>query len=179
MQAWFRLVDGLTAPPELLAALAARDYASDTHTLVMTRALAAGATDPAVVIESSVTEDFLAPMREDAPSAADYAERRDVLLRTPTPRALAMLRDDGRPAAVGAAVVTADLALIFLMRTARWARRRGLARRILRALSGWARDSGARTAYLQVEAANAAAVALYASEGFVTAYSYVYWRPRR
>jgi N-acetylglutamate synthase len=52
-------------------------------------------------------------------------------------------------------------------------RRRGLAGRLTRALAGWARDGGAHTAMLQVEEANAPAVALYAGLGFRTHHSYV------
>jgi ribosomal protein S18 acetylase RimI-like enzyme len=176
--AWFRLADGLSAPPELAAALTQRGYVSDTPTLTLTRALTPIEADADVSFEAGPGEAFLAPMREDAPSAADYAERRGVLLRTPGPRAFAMLLVDDKPAAVGASVVTGDLAMIFVMRTARWARRRGMARRVLRALMGWGYDQSATTAHLQVEQGNAAAVALYASEGFATAYRYVYWRPR-
>lgn len=176
--AWFRLAEGFAAPADLAPALAARGYASDTRTLVMTRALAAEGGDADVGIDAYPSDAFLAPMREAAPSDADFAERRDVSSRAPAPRAFAMLGADGRPAAVGACVVIDDVAMIFLMRTPRWARRRGLARRVLRALMGWARVGGARAAFLQVEAANEPAVALYESEGFVTAYSYVYWRPR-
>ena len=116
-------------------------------------------------------------MRESAPSDADFAERRDVASRAPAPRAFAVLAVDGGPAAVGACVATGELALIFLMRTAPWAQRQGLGRRVLRSLMAWAKANGARAAHLQVEASNGPAVALYAGEGFVTAYSYVYWRP--
>jgi len=174
--AWFRLSEGFTSPPELAPLLAARGYAPDTRTLVMIRALAGADADAAVVLAAAPTNAFLQPMRESAPSDADFAERRDVASRAPSPRVFAVLGIDGAPAAVGASVATDDLALVFLMRTAPSAQRRGLARRVLRSLMAWARENGARTAYLQVEAANDPAVALYASEGFETAYSYVYWR---
>ncbi len=176
--AWFRLAEGSAAPTELASALAARGYAPDTCTLVMTRALAAERGDAGVAIGTDPSDAFLQPMREAAPSDADFAERRDVVSRAPAPRAFALLGASGRPAAVGASVAVDELAMIFLMRTAPWARRRGLARRVLRSLTAWAQDAGARTAFLQVEASNGPAVGLYESEGFVTAYSYVYWRPR-
>lgn len=174
--AWFRVVE--QAAPELCQALAARGYAPDTPTLVMTGAVGGRSADPDVSIERDPSDDFFAPMREATPDAGEYAERRDVVSRTPRPRGFGMLRLDGRPAAVGASVVTGSLALIFIMRTAPWAQRRGLARRVLRTLLTFAEAHGAESAYLQVEAANAAAIALYESEGFVTAYRYTYWRPR-
>jgi ribosomal protein S18 acetylase RimI-like enzyme len=175
--AWFRLAEDFTRPPELAALLADRGYAPDTRTLVMTRALANEEGDAGVALTTAPTEPFFQPMRESAPSVADFAERQDVASRAPAPRAFAVLAVDGRPASVGASVVTDGLALVFLMRTAPWARRRGHARRVLRALMAWAKASGALMAHLQVEASNGPAVALYEGEGFATAYSYVYWRP--
>ena len=47
-------------------------------------------------------------------------------------------------------------------------RRLGLARRVLAAIAGWARDNGAAGACLQVEAANAAGRALYGAVGITT-----------
>jgi N-acetylglutamate synthase len=175
--AWFRLAEAGVAPPELAAALAQRGYLPDTETLVMSAALGARPNDDGVVIAPDPGEDFFALMREATPDAGEYAERRDVTLRTPAPRAFAMLKLDDRPAAVGASVITGELALVFIMRTAPWARRRGLARRVLRALMAWAPGNGATTAYLQVEAENTGAVALYRTEGFATTHAYAYWRP--
>jgi GNAT superfamily N-acetyltransferase len=53
------------------------------------------------------------------------------------------------------------------------ARRRGLARHVIRALAQWALESGATDAFLQVEDVNAEAVALYAQLGFATHHRYV------
>jgi ribosomal protein S18 acetylase RimI-like enzyme len=53
-------------------------------------------------------------------------------------------------------------------------RRAGHGRRIVHALVDWARDHGAARAYLQVTAANEAAIALYRSLGFTEAYRYWY-----
>jgi ribosomal protein S18 acetylase RimI-like enzyme len=54
------------------------------------------------------------------------------------------------------------------------ARRRGLARKVTESLYAWAQGHGARFAYLQVVATNAAATPLYAAQGFRTIYSYEY-----
>ena len=54
------------------------------------------------------------------------------------------------------------------------ARRQGAARRLVEALLAWGQAAGAREAYLQVMAANSAAIALYRSLGFVEAYRYHY-----
>jgi N-acetylglutamate synthase len=52
-------------------------------------------------------------------------------------------------------------------------RRRGWATRLTSALARWAVDAGVDRAYLQVEAANTAAVRLYENLGFRTAHEYV------
>ncbi|WP_432835174.1 GNAT family N-acetyltransferase [Dactylosporangium sp. CA-092794] len=52
------------------------------------------------------------------------------------------------------------------------ARRQGLARRLVAALSDWAVSLGARDAYLQVEQRNEAAVTLYSQLGFTTHHVY-------
>jgi len=51
---------------------------------------------------------------------------------------------------------------------------RGLARRLTQSIGAWGRDHGARFAYLQVVATNAAALPLYADLGFETVYRYAY-----
>ena len=57
------------------------------------------------------------------------------------------------------------------------ARRQGLARRVTESLYAWAWSLGARFAYLQVVATNAAAMPLYEAQGFRTAYAYEYMLP--
>jgi GNAT superfamily N-acetyltransferase len=54
--------------------------------------------------------------------------------------------------------------------------RRGYARRVIGSLAAWAADRGATGACLEVEAANAPALALYAGLGFRELYSYHYRR---
>jgi GNAT superfamily N-acetyltransferase len=120
------------------------------------------------------------PMRPAAPSAADFAERQDIVSRITAPRVFARASLDGRPAASGMGVLTPDLSGdllgLYLMRTAPDARRRGLASGIVGALLDWGTVRGAAMAYLQVEKSNRAAVTLYERAGFATAYSYWYWR---
>lgn len=54
------------------------------------------------------------------------------------------------------------------------ARRRGVARVLMRALALWGRECGARRVYLQVAEDNAAALGLYAGLGFITHHRYHY-----
>lgn len=65
---------------------------------------------------------------------------------------------------------------IFDLETESGVQRRGLGRTVLGSLLTWGANQGAERAFLQVEAANAAATALYESVGFELAYSYAYWR---
>ncbi|MDX2234605.1 MAG: GNAT family N-acetyltransferase [Hyphomonadaceae bacterium] len=61
----------------------------------------------------------------------------------------------------------ADEAEILTLAVAEPARRRGLARALVSRAEAEMRDSGARTFFLEVSAANAAARALYATAGFM------------
>jgi ribosomal protein S18 acetylase RimI-like enzyme len=63
---------------------------------------------------------------------------------------------------------------IFCLATAAHARRRGVARAVIHALTGWATERGARRIYLLVERDNAPARALYARTGFSRSHGYHY-----
>jgi len=79
------------------------------------------------------------------------------------------------PAAIGLGRHSGWLVGVYLMRTAPQMRRQGLARDIVRTICAWGRYHGAAAAFLQVEADNEGAIALYASEGFAESYRYRYW----
>lgn len=83
-------------------------------------------------------------------------------------------REGGEVVATGLAIVEGDCAGLFDIVTHREARRRGHARRTVAALLATAHALGARHAYLQVEAGNAAAIALYDGFGFRERYTYAY-----
>lgn len=70
-----------------------------------------------------------------------------------------------------------DLAGLFEVATDKAVRKQGHGRQLILSALKWARLRGAREAWLQVEAANAPAVALYRSLGFEDAYHYHYRRP--
>jgi GNAT superfamily N-acetyltransferase len=63
---------------------------------------------------------------------------------------------------------------VFDVVTAPHARGQGLATLACASLLSWAWEHGAHHAYLQVEAGNAPALAVYRKFGFATAYSYAY-----
>lgn len=83
-------------------------------------------------------------------------------------------RNDGRLLAIARGTVTGGgrwlgLSLVEVLPEAR---RRGYARQLIQALADWAAGLGATDAFLQVEAANEPAVALYRRLGFVTHHQY-------
>lgn len=84
------------------------------------------------------------------------------------PARYAAVEEDGVALAVGRGVLQGDTVGIYCMATLPHARRRGLARSVLRALVG------ERSAYLVVTRANEAAQAFYASEGFAEVGGYHY-----
>ena len=84
---------------------------------------------------------------------------------------------DGSPAATAICVQDGDIAGLFEVATAVVHRRRGITRANLSAALKWAAKRGARTAWLQVEAENHAAIALYEGMGFRPFYGYHYCQP--
>ena len=172
----FKIAGSRAEPPDLEARLAARGYAPGEATLTMTGPLA-GAADPGIVIETSPGDAYRRVFADPSfGDDTDARERLDALERMPSPRAFALVLVDDAPAAIGACVVDGDWAGVIGMRTAPAHRRQRLARRVFLALADFARRSGAGQGYLQVEARNDPAVALYRSAGFETAYEYRYWR---
>lgn len=172
----FKLADGGTHPIELPQALADNRFSPEVETLVMTRDIGDAAHPAHVELHDQPGDDIWSPLNESAPDPADAAERRDIVERISAPHRFALVRMDGRPAAVGLGVLTSEWLGIYLMRTAPWARRNGFARDIVNALTHWGASEGARGAYLQVERANQAALRLYQNAGFELAYQYRYWR---
>lgn len=170
----FKTVDGATAPGELPALLAARGYAPNTETCVMTGPT--GGTNDDVTLMTEPDEGFLAVMFEALyRDAADARERIETLRRIPQPMIFARINLDGEPAAIGACAVDSGWGGVSVMRTSPRHRRLGLATKIVSALLGAAKEAGATRSYLQVEAANVTAIGLYEKLGFREAYRYRYW----
>ncbi|MFI4934912.1 MAG: GNAT family N-acetyltransferase [Caulobacterales bacterium] len=174
----FKIVPAAEEPAGLTAALAAGGYRPRTRTLMMTGPVA-GEADATVRVASELDAAFEAVFAAAGTGdPGDTRERLEALGRIVPPRGFARIDVEGAPAAIGAAAVEGEWAGIFGMRTDPAYRRRGLARAVLASLLAFARGAGARRAYLQVEADNASAIALYGSAGFETVYSYQYWDRR-
>jgi N-acetylglutamate synthase len=84
----------------------------------------------------------------------------------------AVIHMNGQPAAVGVAAIERGWVGLHGIHVAKDVRRHGLARKLSEALLGFSYARGARRAWLQVAQANAAALPLYRSLGFLTAYGY-------
>lgn len=174
----FKLSAGAVSPPDLAERLAARGYGAYTETVVMTGPTL-GAPDAEVRVGGDLDPAFAAVFAAAGNSdPADARERLETLERMPRPRGFARLDADGAPIAIGAVAVEGDWAGIFAMRTDPAHRRKRLAWRLFHALLAHAAANGASRAYLQVEAANAPAIALYERAGFAEAYRYRYWSPQ-
>mgnify|MGYP006280052793 CR=1 FL=1 len=149
--------------------------------------------DPNLVLAAELEDDLRVPDRvrftDRAPWLATYASltgepesaRRlhDLVLRgIPGDCLYALAEEDGRPVACGLGVVEDDLLGLFDLVTDPPARRRGHARALVAGLHARGRRAGARRAYLQMHAGNAAAGALYDAFGYRERYRYVYLRGR-
>jgi ribosomal protein S18 acetylase RimI-like enzyme len=82
--------------------------------------------------------------------------------------------EPGTAASIGFAVAEQGWTGIFGMGTRPEARRQGAATAVLHTLARWAVEHDAARLYLQVEADNTSARALYERAGFVDAYRYHY-----
>ncbi|MBX3480230.1 MAG: GNAT family N-acetyltransferase [Caulobacter sp.] len=162
--------------PDLEAALAARGYRSRTPTLMMTAELAAAPASPRrVAVSDEADAAFEQVFLGSQADPLDAAERIGAFRRVSPLRLFARIDIDGAPAAIGGSAVEGEWAGVFGMRTLGAHRRQGLARDIVAALLAGAWQAGARRAYLQVEAPNAPAIALYEGFGFSPVFSYAYW----
>jgi ribosomal protein S18 acetylase RimI-like enzyme len=111
-------------------------------------------------------------------SARDIAGHAGRLAQSPVPYAGRLWCDDaGEVLACGQFARQGDLVGLYDIFTAPAARGRGLARALCTQLLTQAAAEGARSAYLQVDAGNAPALAVYRSLGFAAAYDYVYRSP--
>jgi ribosomal protein S18 acetylase RimI-like enzyme len=170
------------APPAADGMLAARGYSRIDESLVQVVPLDGSfGADPAVTIASEPSPAWLASFAELSPVNQRHRLAMTRMLRSiASPVGFALVEDPaaaGQPLGFALGVVDGDHLGVFDMLVAPAARRRGLARRVLRSLCAWGHSHGARVAYLQVVAANAAAIALYADHGFQTSYRYWYRVP--
>ena len=90
--------------------------------------------------------------------------------------AFASVRLEGETVAGGAGSFSHGWASVHGMRTVLHRRGEGLAKQVLACLAQMALDRDYKNVFLQVEAENSSAQALYKQAGFETAWKYAYWR---
>lgn len=175
-----RLADA-TCFDGLAAALASRGYqaAKPTHTQVASaRAMrvpgAGAAADIDAAPDAAWAQVFLGPGFDPV----DGASRVQALARSGG-NLFASVRENGATLAAGAVSFGHGWASVHGMRTLQSARGRGLARRVLAGLAQAALDRGFEHVFLQVEAGNEPALALYRRAGFAQAWTYRYWQRTR
>lgn len=166
--------------PRLDAQLAERGYGAEGETCTLYGALAAvgSAPDGAVRLSARPTPEWCAAMaRLQRHGRAQAGTYRRIVARIAIPAVFAALDLDGEPAALAYGAVHDGLLVYESVVTDLARRRRGYARRLLRAIAHWAEQEGARGACLQVQADNAPALALYDRLGLRTElYRYHYRR---
>jgi GNAT superfamily N-acetyltransferase len=124
-----------------------------------------------VKVDDSSLDDLMHEAGFDIPAKE---ARREIIKRIDGEKGIGRVMIDGRLAGVGLGVVRENLLGLFSIRTMPEYQRHGVAGSISCALGIWAEDLGATNAFLQVEAKNANALALYDSMRFQTMYTYWY-----
>ncbi len=157
---------------ELDAALAARGYVAQDHSVIY-------AAEPAAMAEKGnlaaiPCEAPLACMVEIWAGGHIGRDRLAVMARAPEPRTWLLGRDGDRPAGCAFVAVSGGVAMLSALQVAAQHRRKGLAARMMRGAAHWAAQAGADTFGLAVTAGNAPARALYARLGMAEAAVYHY-----
>jgi GNAT superfamily N-acetyltransferase len=167
------------APPEIAPLLAARGYRAIERSLLQVCPLHERfEADPAVVVSPTPAPAWIEAFAAHSPVKPEYRETMQRMLQTiAQPVGFAFVQHQGRPMAMAIGAVEGDHMGLFDVLVMPEARRQGLARRVTESLYAWAWERGARHAYLQVVATNAAALSLYAAQGFRTVYAYEYRVP--
>jgi len=167
-------------PPDLDAQLDARGFVAFEPTQVMTRSLAqVGTPPPQTTTALPVDRCDLAAGVEAVSilrgaSQVDRAAHQQRLHALPLSCIGFVIRDGADPICAGLVVLEPPFAGLFDVVTAPAHRGRGLASALTAAMLAAAATAGATTAYLQVDAANAPARAVYHRHGFVDRYTYWY-----
>lgn len=163
-------------PPHLDAELDARGFEKFEPTWVMTRTIAHVGAAPDGVQQCDVATLVHTVSDLRGSSDVDRAAHLERLGVLPLQRLGFVVRDAGEPVCAGLVVIEDVHAGIFDVVTAGGHRGRGLATMLTAAMLHAAAEAGAETAYLQVDAENPPARAVYARAGFVDRYQYWYRR---
>jgi len=167
------------APPAITGILTARGYRAIERSLLQVCRLNSDVVaHPEVHIHARPTPGWIEAFAAHSPVRPEHRDTmRAMLAAIAAPAGFAIVEEQGQPMAMALGVLEGDHMGLFDVLVMPHARRRGLARKVTESLYAWARGHGARLAYLQVVATNAAAMPLYAAQGFHTVYEYEYRIP--
>jgi GNAT superfamily N-acetyltransferase len=165
-----------SAPRNLDSQLVERGYVTDITVRVQTtsiRNLTAIGARHSVEMNLGITAEWLSTYA----TAGQFDEkaikgRADILERINAKRAFALARMSDNVLGVGVGVVEQGWLGLFAIETLEAYRRAGVATSVVYSLGVWGKENGARAAYLQVEAKNMPALALYEKMGFNDMYHY-------
>ncbi|MPZ29803.1 MAG: GNAT family N-acetyltransferase [Rhodospirillales bacterium] len=167
------------APPATVDLLAGRGYRPIERSLLQVCQLEPAFTpSPEVTIHPEPTATWIEALCTYSPVRPQHRDTmRRMLASITAPVGFAFVEEAGQPMAMAIGAIQGDHMGLFDVLVMPQARRRGLARKVTETLYTWAWSHGARFAYLQVVAANQAAMPLYAAQGFRTVYDYEYFVP--
>jgi ribosomal protein S18 acetylase RimI-like enzyme len=165
-------VSDVSQPADLDARLAARGYAKGQQHVTMAKQVSATAVTPSDVTQSldASPEWLTVYLGGLGPDRGPVAPR--ILAALPSARAFFACKHDDRVVSSGLSVTCDGLASVQCMASVPAARRRGGASAILVAIEAWARARNCSHLYLQAEASNEPAIALYRRFGFAIAGRY-------
>jgi len=131
------------------------------------------APEPDLQIEARPSQEWIAGVaaRQTGPKA-NAAQLAAIVEKVRLPAAFTTLLIDGEPVGYGMSVAERGMAEIGSVIVDPDHRGKGLGRRLILGLMGWARAQGCSAAYLQVDQSNAVALRLYESLGFRKLYAY-------
>lgn len=161
----------VSLPADLDARLAAMGYARGEDHATMAKTIADASRDTprvppsGVEISAAPSPDWLAIYLSGL-SADRRAVAPRLLAGLPAPRAFFSCRRGSAVAGSGMSIADGGVASVQCMATLVSARRQGCAQAVLAAIEAWAATQGCTRLYLQAEAANAPAIALYEGFGF-------------
>ena len=174
LPAIFRLTSAMQ-PPELDAVLADRHYERYNETLVQTADLSglSPIQDTRFNSSDTVSDEWLSAWGTwNGVRVEHIATAKEMLMQTKAPSCFAWIEDK----AVGLGVYEDGYIGLFNIVVDPNQRQQGLGFALVNSLLAWGKTQGASTAYLQVVADNAPALALYDKLGFKTHHHYWYRR---
>jgi ribosomal protein S18 acetylase RimI-like enzyme len=164
-------------PAGLDRILSARGYVLEPGCAVQTLDLQNGIAkldDPEITLSSDVSNEWLSAFCQMSDLDQRKKETAEQMLLNIVPqKRLESISDDEKGIiACGIAVLQGDYVGMFDIVTDKDFRRRGNGRQLVSSLLQWAKENGARRAYLQVTSDNEEALSLYSALGFIEAYRY-------